>query len=459
MIDIFVSYSREDRAIVKKLVEAMKSRGWSVWWDPTIRPGEYYEDVIEHALTDARCVVVVWSKNSVASKWVRAEAAEAANRGVLVPVVIDDAKIPFRFKQIQEANLSDWQFTPDHPGLTGLLDSIAERFISAETRETDQPTDQDDLRDEDQEGYSEADSADAHEVAGEEEINHEAERDEPGAGRSPSPTVDDDSDLVESVARRKAEAFKAEVAKRARRVPVRRQIVEDSKTVEQDDQRLASSRKQLVTAALIVVGIMIVAGAIYAFAFRESKSAGNDNQSEIAQQNRAHDQNVLSNLTANTGNLSLAPPTPTPTPTPAVSAAEIRKLAGLLSGKWQTQNAPPERCECDNSACLEIQLNKIISDFCLQSNQVYVDARFELDAANKKAYLFFNKPGSDLGAGGAGMPWDKFDRTKPLATIDLSDMEAQRLIYVTWHGFTERGAARQRWRQIGGGFQGTYMKQ
>lgn len=479
MIDIFVSYSSKDRDTVKKLVEVMKSRGWSVWWDPTIRPGEYYEDVIEGALTVAKCVVVVWSKNSVASKWVRAEAAEAANRGVLVPVVIDAAKIPFRFKQIQEANLSDWQFTPDHPGLVSLLESIAEKFIKAqeaqdaqgasETPKAAQPTkDDDDFTDDEyQEDYSEADSADASAVSDEEEINQEAESDEPGATGSSSLTADDDSAFVDSLPRRKAKAPQPERARRARPFPVKRKIVEDSTTVEQDDRKLdATRRKQLVTVALIAVGIMVVGGAIYAFTSRESATTNNQANREIAQQNSAPVQpSNISNasignaLTATPTPAPSASPSPTPTPTPAVSAAEIRKLEGLLTGKWQSQNAPPDRCECDNSYCLNIQLNKTISDFCLQSNQVYVDARFALDAADKKAYLYFNKPGSDLGAGGGRMPWDKFDRTKPLATIDLSDMEEQRLIYVTWHGFTERGTARQRWRTIGSGFQGTYMKQ
>jgi hypothetical protein len=132
MSDVFVSYSRKDREYVTKIVDVLETRGWSVWWDPTIRPGQYYDDVIESALTDAKCVVVVWSKNSVGSKWVRTEAGDASDRGVLFPIVIDDARIPLRFRRIQEADLSDWKFEPSHPELDLLLDCIAERLAQAE---------------------------------------------------------------------------------------------------------------------------------------------------------------------------------------------------------------------------------------------------------------------------------------------------------------------------------------
>jgi hypothetical protein len=144
MSEVFVSYSRKDREFVTRLVDVLEDRGWSVWWDPTIRPGQYYDDVIESALTDAKCVVVVWSKNSVGSKWVRTEAGDASDRGVLFPIVIDDARIPLRFRRIQEADLSDWKFEPSHPELELLLECITERLVQTEGISDAQPTSDED---------------------------------------------------------------------------------------------------------------------------------------------------------------------------------------------------------------------------------------------------------------------------------------------------------------------------
>ncbi len=86
MSDIFISYSREDKERVSALASALQ--GWSVWWDTEILTGEKFSQVIETELNNARCVIVVWSKQSVDSDWVQAEASEARRRGVLVPITI-----------------------------------------------------------------------------------------------------------------------------------------------------------------------------------------------------------------------------------------------------------------------------------------------------------------------------------------------------------------------------------
>src|SRR2546427_9418490 len=103
MSDIFLSYATEDRPRTRLLVRALEARGWSVWWDRTILPAERWDSVIEVALDTARCAIVLWSKTSVTSEWVRTEAEEAARRKVLVPVLIDDVTVPLSFRGIQAA--------------------------------------------------------------------------------------------------------------------------------------------------------------------------------------------------------------------------------------------------------------------------------------------------------------------------------------------------------------------
>ena len=81
MADVFISYARVDKARVAPLVAAIEAEGWSVWWDPEISAGQLFDDQIEAELAAARCVLVVWTPASVASRWVRGEAREAADRG------------------------------------------------------------------------------------------------------------------------------------------------------------------------------------------------------------------------------------------------------------------------------------------------------------------------------------------------------------------------------------------
>ena len=96
--DIFISYSRSDRATAQTLANALLRENWSVWWDPKIPPGKAFDEVIDQALEKAKCVIVLWSKASVKSGWIKAEAAEGNRRGILLPALIeDDAKIPSSF--------------------------------------------------------------------------------------------------------------------------------------------------------------------------------------------------------------------------------------------------------------------------------------------------------------------------------------------------------------------------
>lgn len=122
--DIFLSYDSADKERVRPLVELLESQGWTVWWDRKIPPGKTFAEVIEKALQPAKCILVVWSVNSVESKWVRKEAAEGDRRGNLVPILIDDVKIPFEFRDIHAADLVGYPASANETELQELLTAI-----------------------------------------------------------------------------------------------------------------------------------------------------------------------------------------------------------------------------------------------------------------------------------------------------------------------------------------------
>jgi hypothetical protein len=124
MNDIFISYDSADRAIAQKFADALESRGWSVWWDREIPLGKAFDQVIEEELNAARCVIVLWSNQSVRSRWVKTEAAAAADRDCLLPVLTEDIAIPFEFKRIQTAMLMNWRGDPSDPEFNRLVKAI-----------------------------------------------------------------------------------------------------------------------------------------------------------------------------------------------------------------------------------------------------------------------------------------------------------------------------------------------
>lgn len=113
--DVFLSYSREDKATARLYDEALRHEGFNVWWDQALSTGAAYDSVTEKALEEARAVVVLWSRASVTSRWVRAEATTADRNGVLMPVMIGDCKRPVMFELTQAADLSHWRGDPKDP--------------------------------------------------------------------------------------------------------------------------------------------------------------------------------------------------------------------------------------------------------------------------------------------------------------------------------------------------------
>lgn len=126
--DIFVSYSHQNKTVVDRLVSVLEVQGWSVWWDRALVPGRTFDQVIEAEIESTRCVVVLWSTNSVESDWVRAEAQEGLSRRILVPVLIEKARIPVLFRQTETVDLSDWAASSknsiDHPEMQRLLQAV-----------------------------------------------------------------------------------------------------------------------------------------------------------------------------------------------------------------------------------------------------------------------------------------------------------------------------------------------
>jgi hypothetical protein len=128
MSDIFISYAREDALRVKSLADEFKRLGWSVWCDNNIGTSAEYDAQIERELDVATCVVVVWSRSSIKSDWVRAESDEAHKLGKLVPVSFEsDVAPPLKFRQLNIARLSSASLANPTESSMALLTEISSR--------------------------------------------------------------------------------------------------------------------------------------------------------------------------------------------------------------------------------------------------------------------------------------------------------------------------------------------
>lgn len=124
MSDIFISYAKEDRQFAETLAQSLGEEGFDVWWDHDIPTGSTFDAVIEKAIKDANCVIVLWSENSINSEWVRIEAAEGKERNILIPILIADVEIPFAFRRRQTADLCNWSHGKPDPCYDRLISDI-----------------------------------------------------------------------------------------------------------------------------------------------------------------------------------------------------------------------------------------------------------------------------------------------------------------------------------------------
>jgi hypothetical protein len=109
MADIFLSYSKSDHALARKLSAFLESEGWSVWWDKSLGAADHYRDEIMKQLVAARAVITIWSPNSIQSDWVRAEAGRAKADGKLVPLKTSEltyADMPLPFGEMHIENVT-----------------------------------------------------------------------------------------------------------------------------------------------------------------------------------------------------------------------------------------------------------------------------------------------------------------------------------------------------------------
>ena len=107
---IFISHSSTDNSFVRSLAEKIKNSGYSVWLDERdMIVGDSLAEKISKAIEDARIVLVIVSKASIASKWLKYELNIATERMIqgecrVIPVVKEKVELPPEVKGLLYAD-------------------------------------------------------------------------------------------------------------------------------------------------------------------------------------------------------------------------------------------------------------------------------------------------------------------------------------------------------------------
>jgi len=141
MAELFLSYAHQDIGQAETLAQLLEANGLTVWWDRRMVAGDKINDVIDEELEKAKGIIVLWSRISVKSDWVRGEALTAQQLGKLIPIKIEDCKLPIQYRGIHTPEvykgkgelqklakiLSD-KFRPAQPLSPGTVPQVTEKI-------------------------------------------------------------------------------------------------------------------------------------------------------------------------------------------------------------------------------------------------------------------------------------------------------------------------------------------
>lgn len=105
-MDVFISYKRDERALVHAIAERLKALKLSVWFDAEIHSGKTFDAEIDRHVRSAKCVLVCWSPGAVASDWVRGEATIGRQRNVLAATMLVPCDLPAPFNLVHANDLT-----------------------------------------------------------------------------------------------------------------------------------------------------------------------------------------------------------------------------------------------------------------------------------------------------------------------------------------------------------------
>ena len=126
MFDVFVSYSHADGAVTEKLVAALTAEGLNVDWDShfQIACGVTLTSLLAERCDTAICVLVLWSRHSVASSWVLQEATRGLHRRRLLQATLDGTEPPLGFRDYIYGDLSAWDGTAQDRAFRKVADGV-----------------------------------------------------------------------------------------------------------------------------------------------------------------------------------------------------------------------------------------------------------------------------------------------------------------------------------------------
>jgi TIR domain len=130
MTGVFVSYTRSDEALARRVRLGLKSLGVEVLWDESMLAVDWRR-FLNEKIRELTAVVVLWTKQSIESESVDDEARLGLENNKIVNVLIGLPKPPWPYDRKNGFPLDGWTGTKAHVGWTRLVATIDDRLGQA----------------------------------------------------------------------------------------------------------------------------------------------------------------------------------------------------------------------------------------------------------------------------------------------------------------------------------------
>jgi hypothetical protein len=127
MGSVFISYAHEDETKARKIKERLEEFGFSAWAFGTAPARrDDISTVIDAEIDRVACVLVLWSKSSRNSVWVRGEALRGLAASKYLGLLLDPLIPPVPFNALNAPDISDWSGLNEHLGWDALIRGLAD---------------------------------------------------------------------------------------------------------------------------------------------------------------------------------------------------------------------------------------------------------------------------------------------------------------------------------------------
>ncbi len=107
-VRVFISYAHSDKNLAVLLSRRLREHSLNVWFDENLTEGIPYYNEIRKELRQATHVIILWTKSSVKSSWVIAEANEALKeKKLILPLLLEKCELPLPHTDLQSLEIYD----------------------------------------------------------------------------------------------------------------------------------------------------------------------------------------------------------------------------------------------------------------------------------------------------------------------------------------------------------------